>query len=288
MNIKGLIKRLNPLRLKLTWQLSNCPWSSVLWNLDPRTLCPKTPLINIDVIAIEGDLKKLRFGNKHDIWFPVGTTINQELWNEYLSVFWESPANSHYYFKKSIHIKPGDFCIDCGTCEGAFVLLALEYGAEKVICIEPNEVMLRCLKKTFESEIEKGKVIICSAAVGPYCGETSFSSDDAYPSFGRINDINKNRIKIPVKTIDSICEEMNISRVDFIKMDIEGAEIQAIEGSLDTLRKHHPKLAITTYHRPFDFRCLEAILSSEMMKTEATGITNFGGGAYRPVMIHAS
>ncbi len=287
MNIQGLIKRLTPLRLKLTGQLSNCPWSSVFCNLDPRTLSPKTPLINIDVIAIEGDLKKLRFGNKHDIWFPVGTTINQELWNEYLSVFWENPANYHYYFKKNTHIKPGDSCIDCGTCEGTFVLLALEYGAEKVICIEPNEVMIRCLKKTFSSEIEKGKVVVYHAAVGAYCGETSFSFEAAYPSFGKIKDIDKTGIIIPVKTIDSICKKMNISRIDFIKMDIEGAEIQAIEGALDTLRKHRPKLAITTYHRPFDFRCLEAILSSEKMKTEATGITHFGGGVYRPVMIHA-
>jgi hypothetical protein len=71
-------------------------------------------------------------------------------------------------------------------------------------------------------------------------------------------------------------------------MDIEGAEIQATEGSLDTLCKHRPKLAITTYHRPFDFRCLESILSSEKMKTEATVITHFGGVAYPPVIIYPS
>ena len=92
---------------------------------------------------------------------------------------------------------------------------------------------------------------------------------------------------IVVETIDRICQKLKVERVDFIKMDIEGAEIQAVVGALASIRMYRPKLAIATYHRSFDFRCLKAILDSEHMKSQAAGITNFGNGEYRPVMLHA-
>ncbi|WP_417377755.1 FkbM family methyltransferase [Gimesia sp.] len=48
----------------------------------------------------------------------------------------------------------------------------------------------------------------------------------------------------------------------FLKMDIEGEELSAIEGAKESIIKHHPKLAICVYHRPDDFwKIPELILS---------------------------
>ena len=55
---------------------------------------------------------------------------------------------------------------------------------------------------------------------------------------------------IPVTTIDNLVKELNLPRVDFIKMDIEGAEPRAIRGGLETLRRFRPRLAISAYHAP--------------------------------------
>jgi hypothetical protein len=44
--------------------------------------------------------------------------------------------------------------------------------------------------------------------------------------------------------------ELKLERVDFIKMDIEGAERKALEGGRVTLAKHHPRLSVSAYHEP--------------------------------------
>jgi hypothetical protein len=52
--------------------------------------------------------------------------------------------------------------------------------------------------------------------------------------------------------IDTLVEQLGLERVDFIKMDIEGAEVDALLGAKETISQFKPKLAICTYHRPTD------------------------------------
>jgi FkbM family methyltransferase len=290
LKISGLIKRIEPLALKLSGRLPVCPWTSVLFSLDPRTVGVHPPEMKIEVTGEDGAFKKLRFNGRHESWFPAGTQVNLGLWNEYLSVVWLHPANAHYYLAHGTVIKPGDVVIDCGCCEGFFVFQALEAGAAKVIGIEPNPEMVRCLEKTFVTEIKAGRVVFRQVALGAFRGTAAFFFDSAFPAFGQIGGGNKTEGRtVRVETLDSICDKLGIAKVDFIKMDIEGAEIQAVEGAMSLLTKHHPKLAITTYHRAFDFRCLQAILASlGYRQIQAVGITKFGGSHLRPAILHAA
>jgi FkbM family methyltransferase len=54
-------------------------------------------------------------------------------------------------------------------------------------------------------------------------------------------------------TIDDLVNSQPVPAMDFIKMDIEGAELMALKGSVTTLRKYRPKLAISVYHDLQDF-----------------------------------
>ncbi|MFA7436579.1 MAG: FkbM family methyltransferase, partial [Bacilli bacterium] len=67
---------------------------------------------------------------------------------------------------------------------------------------------------------------------------------------GSSSKINENgEIEIKVDRLDDVLKE----KPTFIKMDIEGAESFAIEGAKQTIKKYHPKLAISVYHKKDDF-----------------------------------
>jgi hypothetical protein len=59
-----------------------------------------------------------------------------------------------------------------------------------------------------------------------------------------------------------LVSEGAMGRIDFIKMDIEGSELSALQGAESALRRWRPKLAISLYHRPEDFFSIPLWLDS--------------------------
>lgn len=288
MKLSGLYSRVEPVILKAVGRLPLCPWSVVFNRLNPRTLNVFPPEKQIEVISRDGDFVQLRFAGKHDFWFPASTRLTLDLWNEYLSVFWNHPANAHYYLRGNMTIAAGDVVIDCGCCEGTFARQALELGASKVICLEPNAVLVKCLRRTFQGEIEEGRLIVCHAGCGAFRGQALFASDPSNPSVGLLGD-KKGAEMVPVETLAAITVQLGLPQVNFIKMDIEGAEIQAVEGALPMLEKFHPKLAITTYHRNFDYASIAPLLIAVGYRNVVpTGLSvEVRGTRYRPTFLRA-
>lgn len=288
MKLSGLYSRVEPVILKALGKLPLCPWSVILSRLNPRTVNVYPPEKQIEFIKHDGDFVQLRFNGVHEAWFPAAVEISPEMWSEYLGVFWAHRANAHFYLAHGTPIRSGDVCLDCGSCEGFFAHQALEGGASKVICVEPNPEMARCLQRTFNAEIEAGRVIVWIGAVGAAPGTARFSATALDPFGGATAKVADANQAVEVGTIAEICEKLALPRIDLIKMDIEGAELQAVEGAIPILRRDHPRLAITTYHRSFHYAALRSLLrAAGYPHIRASGSTDRNGGTIRPVMLHA-
>ena len=74
---------------------------------------------------------------------------------------------------------------------------------------------------------------------------------------GKVNINGTNYQRIDVTSIDNV---MNGDEVTFIKMDIEGAEMEALQGARKTIDKWHPILAISVYHKANDIMELPGMI----------------------------
>lgn len=74
---------------------------------------------------------------------------------------------------------------------------------------------------------------------------------------------NSKNYQVPLRKLDTLAADGTISKVDFIKMDIEGAELAALRGAVGAIRKFRPQLAISIYHKPDDLFEIPSFIRTE-------------------------
>ena len=148
----------------------------------------------------------------------------------------------------AVKVEPGDVVLDVGGHLGTFARLAFRDGATTVIAFEPEPTNIKCLKETFVAEIASGKYLLVEAAAWESEGTLKFSVP--HSSAGFVTE--DGEIEVDAVTVDGVAEKFGLDRVDFIKMDIEGAERNALLGARLLIDRFAPKLALCTYHRADD------------------------------------
>ncbi|HEX8985902.1 MAG TPA: FkbM family methyltransferase [Bryobacteraceae bacterium] len=154
-------------------------------------------------------------------------------------------------------VRKGDIVLDCGANVGVYTRVALDAGAKLIVAIELAPENLECLRRNFPSEIAAGRVVIYPKGVWD---RDTFLTLNVDPNNSAADSVVMHPEKahdgprVPLTTIDKLVAELKLERVDFIKMDIEGAETNALAGARETLAKFHPRMALSAYHKPDDPR----------------------------------
>ena len=157
------------------------------------------------------------------------------------------------YENGPVAIRTGDVVFDVGSHLGAFTRFALQRGAGLVVAFDPEPTNLTCYKRTFQQELAEGRIILVEAAVWEASGTLDFTTGQhsgagsVHPSEG-----NPSAQIVSATTIDETVARLNLDRLDFIKMDIEGSERHALRGGRQSLARFSPRMAICIYHRPDD------------------------------------
>lgn len=137
----------------------------------------------------------------------------------------------HRYLTDQIYIKENDIVVDAGAREGDFALSYIDM-IKKLYVFESDPEWVKALEMTYGHY--KDKVVII-----PKLLSGSVSEDST-----------------------TLMESVKEDRVDFIKMDIEGSEVEVLSSSQDLLRGNDIRCAICCYHRKGDQDKIENILEA--------------------------
>lgn len=149
--------------------------------------------------------------------------------------------------------------LDGGAYRGdtAEKLLSVAKGVREIVAFEPDPRTFRHLAAYAERE-QRCRVRAISAALSDRVGEASFSvSGNRNATLAAGGSFGAQRRTVPTVTVDSIGGEL-----DYLKLDVEGAERQALLGAEETIAKHRPELLISLYHRSEDLFALPLLAAS--------------------------
>ncbi len=153
--------------------------------------------------------------------------------------------------------------VDCGAYDGdSFFSFCNEYKkaaggdyAGEAYLLDPDHTNQEKIKEKFKDS--PAKVHAMEMGAWNESGTLSFDMDGNIGNSGKISD--HGSISIKVEAVDNM---LNGAKADFIKMDIEGAELNALKGAEKTIREYHPILAICAYHKREDLIELSEYIKS--------------------------
>lgn len=164
-------------------------------------------------------------------------------------------AENFEFLQKSC--KPGAVIIDIGAHIGLFSIIAAQVTGKsgKVYAFEPAPSTYALLQKTVLINHEEQVIETFQKAVGKENGKIIFfvSNDQADNSNSLVNykeDRSLHGIDVAVTTIDNFVMEKNISRLNFIKIDVEGAEFDTLQGAAETLKNLKPVCIVAIHPQP--------------------------------------
>lgn len=185
---------------------------------------------NIELLEsmLSDDLSKKRL---HQI------VANRESNNPYWGEIFDGSA----YFNTIFDFNKTEVFVDAGAFTGDTIDLFLQhvnYEYEKIYAYEPDEINFELLCNKYKQV----KNIVCKKS-GLWSKKTTLRFEAKNNEGSKIS--NEGTEIINVSAIDDLKND----KISFIKMDIEGAELNALVGAKETIKKYKPKLAICIYHK---------------------------------------
>jgi FkbM family methyltransferase len=160
-------------------------------------------------------------------------------------------------------IEPGQVVMDVGCHIGSYSIPALEAGAT-VYAVDPDVVRLTWVRDFWSGDPEK--LITIPVALTEKGGYTAtFRQQLSVSDYQEFHA----PVGATFTTLDELVAEYDITRLDWMKIDVEGAELGVLTGARETLARLHPSLLIEAHDRVYKFvhdmhseqRCHELLMN---------------------------
>lgn len=161
-----------------------------------------------------------------------------------------------YKYQNKVYAKAGDYVIDGGACFGdtALYFASLVKDKGKVFSFEFIRGNLNVFNKNIKLNPDKQNIV--ELVERPLWGnsETELSAVESGTGSHLSNSkVDENAQLYKTISIDDFVAQKKIEKINFIKLDIEGAELETLKGAAGTIGKYKPQLAICVYHKNSDF-----------------------------------
>jgi len=133
--------------------------------------------------------------------------------------------------------------VDCGAYDGDSVrsfLAQPKKSFRRIYSFEPDPVNFSKLEREVSLRPERESITLQRAAVGAFTGTVTFSGDG-----NEASSVGKGDMVVDCVALD---EALSGTQPTYIKMDIEGAELDALNGARKIIHQYSPVLAICSYH----------------------------------------
>ena len=169
------------------------------------------------------------------------------------NIFFSFFLRQYYFTRNAVSICPteGEHVIDAGACFGDTALgFAHAVGASG--CVHAFDIVdahLRTIRYNIGQNSDLTNIIVHPVALGDSDHAGSIATSNVNPGFS----VERAETTVPMRSVDSLTSDGLVEQVDFIKMDVEGHELQILRGAERSIRRFRPKLAISLYHRSDDY-----------------------------------
>ena len=162
-------------------------------------------------------------------------------------------------FEHIFRFSSAETYVDLGAYNGDTIeeFLAQTGGVfRRIVAFEPDVKNFKKLRETVQAR-QNPAIEIYPYGAWSEDGELEFSGRGGRNSSLTGDQPDKKSYRVPVRSVDSILQG---EPADYIKMDVEGAEREALFGCRKTIRTYAPKLAVSAYHRTNDFFTLPLLV----------------------------
>lgn len=146
-------------------------------------------------------------------------------------------------------LRPGMTFVDVGANVGLYAALAINQGAGKVLAIEPLPETFAFLQKTLAANVTSSPIVAENVAAGREKGTLTLHCNPDNKGDNRLyaDPMLAQSYDVAVETLDDLCERHGIPHIDFLKIDVQGAEWLVIDGALRILSQSPGCLLMTEF-----------------------------------------
>jgi len=210
-----------------------------------------TSLLNYEVVRrTYYHLNILILPNGFKVLLPMKyRNIRRGILHNYSEIF----VYDEYSKLSEYRVQEGDIVLDAGAFVGLYTLSVAD-KAGLVIAVEPNIASYIFLINNVKMNNLVSKIITYNVALGDFEGNAILYIEDWLAGgstlFNSWHADYGHRLKISVKVVklDDILNNIGIDRVDLMKIDVEGAELMVLRGSIDRLKRRLIKRLVMEIH----------------------------------------